>query len=356
MITRELKLRPSKKLESTLNEWLWNLTGVYNYGIKTISNKILNPDTWRYYSKEQFQNLCAGHSRTLGIPSHTIQGTLARSFNAWERVWCGLAKNPKLKGVKNKLKSIPFPDIIPESGFSNNKVRLSGLGRVRYIKQDLPKGKIKQGRLVKRASGWYLQLVIDSTHTFKVYETDKKVGIDTGFKHLAVLSDGTKIENQRNFIKGQERLAQAQRGHNKKLADRLQERIANRRRDYNHKVSKEIVQNNAEIYITNDNLKGQAKRFGKSVGDAGISQLRNFISYKSDNHSRKCVLVECFNTTKTCSTCGSLTGPTGLGKLSVRSWECSVCGTVHDRDINSALVILKIGVGATLKGDSNVTN
>ena len=76
MLVRELKLRPSKQQETTLNEWLWQLTGVYNFGVKTLENKTLNPKTWKTYSKFDFVNLCAGHSKALGIPSHTLQGTL----------------------------------------------------------------------------------------------------------------------------------------------------------------------------------------------------------------------------------------------------------------------------------------
>jgi putative transposase len=353
MIVRELKLRPNKKLESKLANWLWLLIGVYNFGIQKIKH---NANNKIYFSEFDFVNICKGHSKRLGIPSHTIQGILQRVYNAWQRCFKKIAKQPKLKGAHNKLRSIPFPDPIPESKFSKGKLNLPGLGKVRYIKQDLPTGKITQGRLVKKASGWYLQLLIDTQHIFNVTETKKKVGIDTGFKHLAVLSDGTKIENPRNFIKGQERLAQAQRGKRKQLSARLYERISNRRKDYNHKVSKRIVQNYKKIYITNDNLKGQAKRFGKSIGDAGISQLRKYISYKSDNHGRKCVFVDSTNTTKTCSTCWSLTGPVGLNGLSVRSWECATCGVVHDRDVNSAMVILKIGSGTDLKEDSNVFN
>ena len=157
-----------------------------------------------------------------------------------------------------------------------------------------------------------------------------------------------KYENERNFVKGQERLSQAQRGKNKKLVARLHERIKNRRKDCNHKVSREIVQSYKEIYVTNDNLRGQSKIFGKSISDAGISQLRNFISYKSGNHSRIFKLVDSKNTTKTCGGCGSLTGPIGLHMLHVRVWECSACGAQLDRDINSANVILKLGLGYSL--------
>lgn len=50
----------------------------------------------------------------------------------------------------------------------------------------------------------------------------------------------------------------------------------------------------------------------------------------------------------TCSVCGSLTGPQGLFGLVVRNWECSACGAQHDRDVNSAKVILNSGLGYSL--------
>ena len=132
------------------------------------------------------------------------------------------------------------------------------------------------------------------------------------------------------------------------MVTRLHERIKNRRKDYNHKVSKEIIKNYKEIYITKDNLRGQSKILGKSVQDAGISQLRNFITYKGDNHGRIVKLVNSKNTTKTCGNCGSLTGPSGLNMLNVRNWECSACRAVLDRDTNSANVILSFGLGINL--------
>ena len=343
MLTRQLKLKLTKKQENQLNDWLLSCSSIYNFGIRKIEQ---NAQDKVYFTKFDFMSLLAGHSKKLDIPSHTMNGILLQAFLAWQRCFKKVSKKPKLKGIRNKLRSIPFPDPIktPE----NNKVIIPLLGKIRYFKQDLPIGKIKNGRIIKRASGWYLQLTIDAKHTFKVKETNEKVGIDTGFKHLAVLSNGTKYENQRNFVKNQKRLAQAQRGRNKKLAAKLHEKITNQRKDYNHKISKEIVENYQEIYITNDNLRNQSKIFGKSVMDAGISQLREFLIYKGDNHGRKVSLVDSKYTTMTCSSCLARSGPTGLSGLDVRNWECSVCGADHDRDINSAMVILDSGLGYSL--------
>jgi len=345
MIIRELKLRLTTKQKRLLNQWLFNLTGVYNWAIRKIE---LNAQNGVYFSKFDFANSLPKHSRTLEVPSHTVQGILNQAYTTWQRCFKKISKQPKLKSVRNKLNSIPFPDPIPSNRLKDRLIRIPRLGWVKFYKQKLPDGIIKNARIIKRASGWYLQLTIDTNYKFPVKKTSAKVGIDTGFKYLAVLSDGIKISNKRHLVKGQKRLAQAQRGKRKKLTARLHERIKFRRRDHNHKVSRYIVEDYSEIYITNDNLKGQSKIFGKSISDAGISQLRQFIIYKSDIHSRKCSLVDSKYTTMTCSICGAKTGPSGLSKLVVRNWECSACGAQLDRDLNAAKVILYSGLGYSL--------
>ncbi len=348
MLTRELKLKLNRKEEKILSDWLWHLSAIYNFGIRKVE---LNARNKIYFSKFDFVNLLANHSRKLDIPSHTIQGILEQSYLAWDRCFKKLGKKPKLKSIHNKLRSIPFPDAILSSKIKDNRIGLPGIGKIRFHKQELPKGKIKKGRIVKKVSGWYLQLTFDAKHIFPVKEIVSKVGMDTGFKTLATLSNKEEIPNHRYYIQGQKRLAQAQRGKNKKLTSRLHERISNRRKDHNHKESRKIVENYSEIYITNDGLRGQSKLFGKSVGDAGISQLRQFISYKCDNHGRKFGLVASKNTTRTCFKCWSLTGPTGVKQLAVRKWECSNCRFVHQRDHNSAEGILILGSGIDLVPD-----
>jgi putative transposase len=52
-------------------------------------------------------------------------------------------------------------------------------------------------------------------------------------------------------------------------------------------------------------------------------------------------------TTQTCSCCGSKsseTRPKGIAGLGIREWECSSCGTSHDRDVNAARNILAIAL------------
>lgn len=265
MIVRTLKLKLNKTQEKTLEQWLWHLTSVYNWGLRKIE---LNARDKIYFSEKSFQNLLAEHSKRLGIPSHVLQGTLRQAYDAWQRCFRKQSRKPKLKGMRNKLNSIPFPD--PMRAPMANRISIPGLGKVRFYKQDLPEAPIKCGRVVRKASGWYLCLWLDTEHTFPVKDTDKAVGIDPGFSTLLTLSDGTKIENPRELHKGALRLAQAQRGRRRKLASRLLERQANRRNDRNHKISRKLVEEYKTICYSKDNFKGMAKTFGKSVGEAGL--------------------------------------------------------------------------------------
>lgn len=347
MIIRTVKLKLTKIQEAMLVQWLWHLTGLWNFAVKKIEHDASDKV---YYSRFDCRNWVANHSKNMGIPSHVMQGILTQAHVAWQRCFQKLAKKPRLKGQRNKLNSIPFPDPIRPP--KCNHVSLPGLGKVRYYKQDFPQAKIMCGRIVKRASGWYLCLWFDCDHKFPVQNTDNAVGIDPGFKTLLTLSDGSKFDNPRELHKGALRFAQAQRGNRKHLAARLQERQANRRKDRNHKISRKLVEQYATICYSQDNFQKMSKRFGKSVSEASLSNLIRMIEYKGRTGGRKIVPVNSRYTTMTCGQCGALTGPTGLRGLAVRQWECSACGAVLDRDINAAQVVLKTGLGISHKREA----
>jgi putative transposase len=345
MIQSQLKIRCDATLERQLNDWLFMLTGVWNWAIKKIKH---DAQDGIYYSPKGFQNLLADHGKKIGIPSHTIQGVLLNAHTAWQRCFKKIGGKPKLKGMRNKLNSIPFPDPIrtPEGHY----IKLPGLGRLRFHKQDVPTGKIKCGRLVKRASGWYLCLFIDAERKPIHGVPGYAIGIDPGFKDLLTTSDGEKIEHPKELQRSAKRLAQAQRGSNRKQVARLHERIKNQRKDRNHKLSLRLVQENSVIVFSKDNTKGMAKTFGKSVASSAHAQLRQMLSYKSRAGGTEYVEVASRNSTKTCSACGALSGPSGRAGLSVRQWVCAECGTPHDRDVNAAINTLLAGLGTSPEG------
>ena len=317
---------------------------VWNWAIRKIE---LDAKDGRYHRKQNFQNLLAGHGKKMEVPSHTLQGILLMAWDAWDRCFKKISKKPRLKGVRNKLNSIPFPDPIKYP--IDQRIRLPGIGVLRFHKQDLPDGRIKCGRIIKRSSGWYLCLFFDVDAKAIPAKGDGKIGIDPGYKTTLAFSTGEKISMPKEFQKRQERLAQAQRGKRRKLTARLHERIKNTRKDNNHKISHRIVSENALIAFSKDNIRGIAKSYGKSVAEASHAQLRQMISYKCIASGRKFVEVGSKFSTRTCSHCLAKTGPTGKAGLSVRQWECIECRTLHDRDVNAAIITLIVGLGMSLE-------
>lgn len=352
MIQYQLKLKLTKAQEVQLISWLPHLTSIWNWAIRKIE---LDAKDKIYYSKRTFQNLLSGHSDKLGIPSHTINGILIQAYISWQRCFKKISRKPKFKGNRNKLNSILFPDSIKSPVY--NKIRIPLLGLVKFHKQELPEGKIKNGCIIKRASGWYLCLNINAQPNAVPHVSDNQIGIDPGYSALLTLSTGEKIEHPKELQNNLKRLGQAQRGNNTRLTARLNERIANQKKDRNHKISHELVSKNQIIAISKDNLNGLSRTgFGKSVGAAAHGQLRSMLSYKSRAGGREYIEVPSRYSTKTCSNCGCLSGPTGRAGLKVRQWECIECGTLHDRDINAAVNTLIAGLGTSHESHREVTS
>ena len=344
MIQAQIKIRDNAKLEAKLEGWLWILTGVWNWSVRKIEN---DAKGGIYYTPKGFQNILAEHGKKIGIPSHTIQGMLANAHASWVRCFKKIGGKPRLKGKRNKLNSIPFPD--PIRAPEGNYIKLPGLGNIRFHKQELPAGKIKCARIVKRASGWYICLFIDADRKPIDSSFGDAVGIDPGFKDLLTLSNGIKVPHPKELQSSIHRLGQAQRGGNKKLVARINERIKNRRKDRNHKLSLQLVKDYSVIAMSKDNVKGMSRVFGKSVASSGIAQLRSMLDYKSRAGGIQYIEVNSRNSTRICSACGSITGPQGRAGLKVRQWACIECGTHHDRDVNAAINTLTAAVGTTVE-------
>ncbi|MCU4394296.1 RNA-guided endonuclease TnpB family protein, partial [Acinetobacter parvus] len=105
------------------------------------------------------------------------------------------------------------------------------------------------------------------------------------------------------------------------------------------------VNEHAAIFIGNVNAKALAQtKLAKSVLDASWTTLRTMLKYKCENAGVCYEEVNEAYTTQICSCCGSRSSsPKGRAGLGIREWQCMECGTLHDRDVNSALNILALG-------------
>src|SRR5262249_11851905 len=139
-------------------------------------------------------------------------------------------------------------------------------------------------------------------------------------------------------------LARAQRARKPVRVAAIHAKIANRRKDFLHNLSTDLVRQNGAIFVGNVNASALAKtKLAKSVLDVGWSAFRTMLLYKCADAGAWFDVVDEAWSTQTCSGCGSVAGPRGYAGLNERHWTCPDCGIHHDRDVNSARLILARG-------------
>jgi IS605 OrfB family transposase len=181
------------------------------------------------------------------------------------------------------------------------------------------------------------------------------VGIDLGLKEIAVTSDGERLEAGRWTGRFAAQLASAQRRGHKHHSKRIHRKAARCRADALHKFSRKVVDTYQNIVVGDVSTSALVRtRMAKSVLDAGWGMLRAQLLYKGEHAGRSVMVASERNTSRTCSSCGALSGPQGVNGLRVRSWICCECGDSHDRDVNAArLILLRAEVSASVRGNES---
>lgn len=330
------KYRVKDKHFTSLNKQARAINFVWNFCNETQKHALKWDKKWP--SAYDLQKLTAGSSKELGVSADSIgkvceQYAKSRAqFRKRYLRWRGkksLGWIP-LKGREVKIREGAFVTF--------------GKSYSVWLSREVPAGaKICDGSNFSQDSRWcwYINLVVD------VPEYDiaasSSVGIDLGLKDIATLSTGEKIAAPQFYRRSEKKLAIAQRARKKRQVSGIRAKAANQRKDFLHKVSTNIVKNHGLIVVGNVNSSGLAKtRMAKSVLDAGWYSFKQMLAYKSIGNGARYIEVNESFTTQTCSDCGSVSGPKGREGLGVREWQCA-CGSIHDRDHNSALNILRIG-------------
>ena len=104
-----------------------------------------------------------------------------------------------------------------------------------------------------------------------------------------------------------------------------------------------LADENQVLCMEDLNVKGmmQNSHLAKALSDVSFGEFARLLEYKCIERRRIFVKVSRFYpSSKTCSSCGHKLDAL---PLSVRSWNCPVCGAHHDRDVNAARNILAEG-------------
>jgi IS605 OrfB family transposase len=288
-------------------------------------------------------DLCAGATEFFErIGADTIQ-RICTEYAAKRRA----AKRVKLRwrvsrGARRSLGWVPFKAAsLKRKGAG---VRFCGKSFRVFERERLDGVKWRDGCFAQDACGdWWLCLPVQFAAEQSIAPREA-VGIDLGTKDIAVTSDGERLEAGRWTRGFADRLAKAQRRGHKKQAKWIHRKAARCRADALHKFSRGMVDQYQNIVVGDvSSLKLAKTRMAKAVLDSGWGMLKAQLQYKGKHAGRSVQVVSERNTSRACSSCGSLSGPRGVNGLRVRDWRCSECGASHDRDVNAARNILQLG-------------
>ena len=258
--------------------------------------------------------------------------------------------------------------------FEGNKIRLNGKWYGFHKSRDW-KGKVKTVTIKRdRCGDWWLFVTTDWTDSEVLPKSGKSVGYDFGMKTFLVASDGRDIIAPLFLQRAAKESKQLSRAISRKALGsnsrrravlryaRFMRRLANMRKDFQWKLADRLVREYDVMCFEDLSLKGMAKqarkegkkhgrkRFGRKIGEYGLSSFLDKLEYKAYKHGKDVRYVDRFYpSSQLCSVCG-YQNPL-VKDLNVRKWVCPKCGTEHDRDRNAAKNILE-GASSSGRGSS----
>ena len=290
-----------------------------------------------------------------------------------DRAYFGFFKRisgfPKFKSRKKSKSAFPVQDNLC---FDGKFVKVEKLGKVQYRSDfDIPLGrgqKFSNPRISYICDKWMLSFGIECEN--QVFElSDKSMGIDLGIKDLAIVAYGEEkivfhnINKSKRMRSLNKRLKHLQRTISRKYeANRsgsrynktkniekseeklrkMHARISNIRNNYIHQCTHLLVSLLPYRVVMEDlNVRGMMKNrhLSKAIQEQCFYEFIRQMKYKCEWRGIEFIQANRFYpSSKTCSCCGCLKSDL---KLKDRTYICSECGFVIDRDYNAAINLMR---------------
>ena len=219
---------------------------------------------------------------------------------------------------------------------------------------------VRSGTISCKAGRYYISVLVDMQEHNIGVNNDFGVGIDLGLKSLAICSNGSiyhNINKTNNVKKVEKILKREKRKLSRKVisikkgestqknfvkqklkVQKLYQRLTNIRTDYLNKTIHSIVKTKPAFIVIEDlNVSGMMKNrhLSKAVAQQKFFEFRTKLINKCKEHNIELRVVDrWYPSSKLCHDCGHIKKDL---KLSDRTYKCSECGYVEDRDINASL-------------------
>ena len=264
---------------------------------------------------------------------------------------------PQTKKRKNCLPSLAYS----RNGFAIKEGRLrlpKGVTIPVVWSRELPSDPTSVQVYQDSLGHWYASFVV-RREIEPLPEVDGGIGIDWGVSTTATTTDpaydlphvGARKAAAADLVKAQRKMARRRRpkgqpqtkGYQRaKLEAAKVAKKAQRRNTHEGRMwARRVVADHQLIAVEDFRPKFLAKStMAKKAADAAVSTIKRTLIEYAERAGRKVVLVQPAYTTMTCSGCGTRAKDHLL--LDERTFVCTHCGLIADRDVNAARTILAV--------------
>jgi putative transposase len=220
--------------------------------------------------------------------------------------------------------------------------------------------RILSATVSRTAQRWFVSftVAVDRTVPGRHTRPGSAVGIDLGVKTLLTgMDDRGKVitvAGPKALRSSLRRLRRASRAHSRtqpgsasrrksaaRLA-RIHAHVRNVRTGALHNATTDLATRYETVVAEDLNVAGMTRNraLARAIADQGFGQARRMLGYKTTWHGGQLIIAgRWFPSSKTCSACGTVKAKLGLSE---RTYICTRCGLILDRDVNAAANLLKL--------------
>ena len=364
------RLYPTDKQKELINKTIGCSRFVYNHFLDEKINdyKQMGKSKSCYDQIKELPNLCKEYPWLSEVDSCSLRTSLFNLDDAYKRFLNKQSEFPKFKNkdignsyktnnIKSKFKDRNYESI--KVDFQKRIITLPKLKEVKFrgYRNKTNIGDIKSAVIRRVAGKYYVSILVEESIRLPEFVPRSIVGLDLGIKDLIITSYNEKIENSlsslevKNKIKGlQKWLSRCKIGSKNRYKTKLKlqrayRKLKNIRKHLIHDITNKLVKENDIIVMEDLNIKGmyQLHSIAKSLTNIPLAEIKRVLEYKCKWQNKKLLTINRFYpSSQECSVCGYQNKK--VKDLSIRSWECPECGSLHDRDINASINIMFEGL------------
>jgi putative transposase len=300
------------------------------------------------------------------IHSQVEQNVADRVAVAFKNYFEGRTRFPRVKLFKD-YRSFTYP----QSGFKleNNRLSLSKIGKVRIFLHRPLQGTIRRLTIKYTTGEWYVILLTNRTAPLKPHvnhvANDRFRGGDLGLTQFLTLDNGESIEYPRFLRAAEEKIRYLQKRMMRKRAGSKRRRVlawqlarvhlhvARQREDWQNKLINTIFKECDVLVLEKLNVAGMLRnhQLVKAISDSSWSRFALKCIRKADMLGKRVLFIDPYGTSQFCHQCLTWVPKT----LADREHRCPNCEVILPRDLNSALLIRKLGILSCSPSDGGLS-